>query len=223
MSNLKLMYFLELLKETTFSNLLYYLSLYMHYKINCCFHIGPHKFLTSQLMGFFSIFNSNYLATFIFSCFKNYDVSLDMVFVTSLIISIIYILSCSGLLSDILPSHAALRGAFCRKGIVVNNKSKIASPCMKKAIQDIGKIYGCHHCGQYVKKYICDHIPPSCLNNNGLQNLYPQCQDCSNFQGGLLSIKPDISKKGLIFYSWKPKLCLIWLPYFMLFELVINS
>src|SRR5262249_7902071 len=60
------------------------------------------------------------------------------------------------------------------------------------AINAEGEINGCHTCGTsdpgtLSGNWIGDHQPPTALNPTGNpQVYYPQCQGCSNVQGGLV-------------------------------------
>jgi len=61
----------------------------------------------------------------------------------------------------------------------------------RASIQPLGDSYGCHSCGAQQPGgsgvWVGDHQPPTSMANGAPQRLYPQCQACSNRQGGLLS------------------------------------
>lgn len=50
------------------------------------------------------------------------------------------------------------------------------------------KRYGCHHCGRKPlagETFVADHMPVTALNRRmALQQLYPQCPQCSSKPGG---------------------------------------
>eukprot|EP00581_Thalassiosira_minuscula_P009886 CAMPEP_0183708344 /NCGR_PEP_ID=MMETSP0737-20130205/4689_1 /TAXON_ID=385413 /ORGANISM="Thalassiosira miniscula, Strain CCMP1093" /LENGTH=436 /DNA_ID=CAMNT_0025936209 /DNA_START=82 /DNA_END=1392 /DNA_ORIENTATION=+ len=107
------------------------------------------------------------------------------------------------------PSSYTARGSFARIGIPAPPNFNYATKVERQRLERIGKWWGCHTCGSRMyfsniaknkPKFHGDHIPPVSvakqLNNRwyrrklGIkvsQKFYPQCRDCSNKQGGMLS------------------------------------
>ncbi len=115
------------------------------------------------------------------------------------------------------PSSYTARGSFATKGIPIISSSgssiipssfNYATKSQKEILHKLGSRYGCHTCGSRLlfpttkKKIIFhgDHIPPVSvakqinhrwynrkLGRRVAQKFYPQCTNCSNKQGGLLS------------------------------------
>jgi RHS repeat-associated protein len=62
----------------------------------------------------------------------------------------------------------------------------------RRAIQPLGNQYGCHTCGAKTPRpggggtWRADHQPPTKIAGGKPQRLYPQCEVCSNRQGGFL-------------------------------------
>lgn len=110
---------------------------------------------------------------------------------------------------SISPSSYTARGSFGPPGIPAPANFNYATRLQREKIERIGRRWGCHTCGsrmifsnlrKNVPKFHGDHIPPVSvakqLNDRwyrrtfGLkvsQKFYPQCRDCSNKQGGMLS------------------------------------
>ena len=116
--------------------------------------------------------------------------------------------------SSISPSSYTARGSFARVGIPAPPNFDYATPSQRARIERLGRAFGCHTCGSRMivpdgpvgrsaasaPRFHADHIPPVSvarqLNDRwyrrwlGLrvtQRFYPQCRNCSNRQGGLLS------------------------------------
>jgi len=113
------------------------------------------------------------------------------------------------------PSSYTARGSFATKGIPTS--FNYATKSQREVLHKLGSRYGCHTCGsrlffhRKLPKFITstnkkkmmfhgDHIPPVSvakqINNKWYnrhlgrivtQKFYPQCTNCSNKQGGLLS------------------------------------
>lgn len=65
-----------------------------------------------------------------------------------------------------LPSSVTEIGAFARNPSIhsIATKNSQASASEKKIVQELGKKYGCHHCGQrsfFGTNFIADHMPPN--------------------------------------------------------------
>jgi len=100
-----------------------------------------------------------------------------------------------------LPSSILTTGVYANfaRG-AVEATGPVATASQRFTIQRLGKLYGCHHCGNKqlfsVDKFIADHMPPTkfvnemnkkwwrkMLNINVVQKLLPQCQKCFSKQG----------------------------------------
>ena len=110
---------------------------------------------------------------------------------------------------SLTPSSYTARGSFARIGIPAPPNFNYATRSQRVRIERIGKWWGCHTCGsrmifsnlgKTIPKFHGDHIPPVSvakqINSRWYrkpfgwkvsQKFYPQCRDCSNKQGGLLS------------------------------------
>jgi hypothetical protein len=118
--------------------------------------------------------------------------------------------------SSISPSSYTARGSFARVGIPAPPNFDYATPSQRARIERLGRVFGCHTCGSRmigsaaVPRFHADHIPPVSvarqLNDRwyrrwlGLrvkQRFYPQCQNCSNRQGGLLSKAVNAGHRNL--------------------------
>ncbi|KAL7473691.1 hypothetical protein ACHAXS_014165 [Conticribra weissflogii] len=112
--------------------------------------------------------------------------------------------------TSISPSSYTARGSFARIGIPAPPNFNYATSSQRRTLERIGKWWGCHTCGsrmlfsniadKHVPKFHGDHIPPVSVakqmnerwfrRKSGWkvsQKFYPQCRNCSNKQGGLLS------------------------------------
>ena len=108
----------------------------------------------------------------------------------------------------ISPSSVTNLGSFARTVFSLPATEKYANPTQRKAIERLGRTFGCHTCGSREiisrgkngVKFIADHMPPQSVVKqlNGRwyrkvfgiktkQRFYPQCVSCSNTQGGILS------------------------------------
>lgn len=94
--------------------------------------------------------------------------------------------------------HPTLRPGPCAEE-ALDTASYAVSSSQRRSTQPLGRTHGCHTCcSQRAQRarFRADHQPPSTLIRLGLrkgpQQLYPQCRNCSNEQGGVLS---DITKK----------------------------
>ena len=216
--------------------LLFQFLLWISYYFSCILRLNCSSKI-SEIFGGTVIILSNCITSSFFLSALNLSntsilnddlaVHLDILLCTSLCIVVVFLIS-GGKLSQLTPSHTAYPGSFARSYVFLNNKGASPSPSMKQKIQNIGKKYGCHHCGSFVKHYISDHMPPTVLYKScqEMQLLYPQCKDCSSFQGGVLSKRrkfPLFSKHGIIFYPWKAKRWLIWFPYYLAIDITFNA
>lgn len=102
-----------------------------------------------------------------------------------------------------LPSSVITLGAYTPFSIAqstsVESDSPIASSSQRRQIQRLGKVYGCHHCGNrqlFGNTFIADHMPPTAIARqmnqvwwrrwfkiHVKQRLWPQCQSCFKQQG----------------------------------------
>ena len=109
---------------------------------------------------------------------------------------------------SISPSNLTNLGSFARTTFSIPATDKYATQAQRKAIERLGRTFGCHTCGsrriisrsKNGVKFIADHMPPQSavkqMNERwyrqvfGMkvkQRFYPQCVSCSNLQGGILS------------------------------------
>ncbi|KAL7502831.1 hypothetical protein ACHAWX_000537 [Stephanocyclus meneghinianus] len=114
--------------------------------------------------------------------------------------------------ASLSPSSYTARGSFARIGIPAPSNFNYATSSQRSQLERIGRAWGCHTCGSRMlfsnlakrdwnkPRFHGDHIPPVSvakqLNERWYrkklgwkvsQKFYPQCRDCSNKQGGLLS------------------------------------
>ncbi|KAL3790821.1 hypothetical protein HJC23_004722 [Cyclotella cryptica] len=114
--------------------------------------------------------------------------------------------------TSLSPSSYTARGSFARIGIPAPSNFNYATSSQRSQLERIGRTWGCHTCGSRMffsnlskrdwnkPRFHGDHIPPVSvakqLNERWYrkkfgwkvsQKFYPQCRDCSNKQGGLLS------------------------------------
>ena len=217
------------------------LNIKVYYLCLCKLGISCRFYFLSSLLDLFAIICSNIITTALFLYLSAHIVNSThlekialnngMVLCTSLIIVIIYSVS-GGALVALSPSHIAYPGAFSRSCVLVNNKGALPSPSMRRKVQDLGALYGCHHCGAFPPQYICDHMPPTVMytasRSSSPQFLYPQCSSCSQFQGGTLSschVFGAFSKRGLLCYRYRPafKRWLFWVPYFIVLDYLFDA
>ena len=107
---------------------------------------------------------------------------------------------------SLLVSDYCLPGAFAnRAGAVPANGTNYAEQREKGAINMVGKLFGCHTCGdKNAGAYIGDHMPPNkyakqenskwyrMIFNGKLdvrQYFYPQCLPCSQVQSKAVNLK----------------------------------
>ena len=115
------------------------------------------------------------------------------------------------------PSSYTARGSFARIGIPAPPNFNYATKAQRAKLERIGKWWGCHTCGSRMifsnmskNKFNGDHIPPVSvakqINSRWYrkpfgwkvsQKFYPQCRNCSNKQGGLLSSAVNAGHKNL--------------------------
>ena len=214
----------------------FHMTLRMFYSFSSMIGLSCIQGVISTIFGLFMIISSNYVASVSFQFIAQYykagllsttSTSWDMLLCTNIIILLVFLLS-GGRPAQLLPSHVACPGAFAREYVVVDNRGMTPSPSMKQRVQKIGIRRGCHHCGKFTDSYISDHIPPTVLHNDKQfhQHLYPQCKECSLFQGGILSKSfkvSNFSHKGVISYPWKMKKWLFWMPYYLLIEYFFDA
>jgi len=119
----------------------------------------------------------------------------------------------------ISPSSVTNLGSFARTVFSLPATEKYANPTQRKAIERLGRTFGCHTCGSREiisrgkngVKFIADHMPPQSVVKqlNGRwyrkvfgiktkQRFYPQCVSCSNTQGGILSEATRSLRKNMI-------------------------
>lgn len=117
----------------------------------------------------------------------------------------------------ISPSSVTNLGSFARTVFSLPATEKYANPAQRKAIERLGRTFGCHTCGSREiisrgkngVKFIADHMPPQSvvkqLNKRWYRNIfgiktkqrfYPQCVSCSNTQGGILSDATRLLRKN---------------------------
>lgn len=121
--------------------------------------------------------------------------------------------------SSLAPSSYTARGSFARIGIPAPPNFNYATRSQRDKLEQIGKWWGCHTCGSRMifsnlrsnkPKFHGDHIPPVSVAKQmnskwyrqklGVkvpQRFYPQCRDCSNKQGGLLSKAVNLGHRNL--------------------------
>ena len=94
-----------------------------------------------------------------------------------------------GRFKSVLPSSFYRQGAFAHSFIPAKGQ-QYATTKEKLILNSIGRKHGCHTCGNRRSKYyVGDHIPPNSLQKQGEQQVfYPQCNNCSSSQGGLLAV-----------------------------------
>jgi hypothetical protein len=101
----------------------------------------------------------------------------------------------------IAPSSYTHVGSFARSSIPATDK--YATQAQRSALMRLGRVCGCHTCGARImfgRGVIADHQPPKAvarqLNRNSWRKVlgmeakfrfYPQCVDCSQIQGSILS------------------------------------
>lgn len=107
--------------------------------------------------------------------------------------SVLIFRSLGGRFSRVLPSSLLSPGAFSRDWVPATYGMQHANTKQREAIQIIGRHHGCHSCGRKrgVANFIADHQPPSktlVADSEMLsQRFFPQCENCSSQQGGLLA------------------------------------
>lgn len=123
--------------------------------------------------------------------------------------------------TSLSPSSYTARGSFARAGIPAPNNYGYATPSQRAALDRLGRTWGCHTCGSRMlfsnsagknngPRFHGDHIPPVSVaklwNERWYrkatgwtvnQKFYPQCRDCSNRQGGLLSRAVSAGRRNL--------------------------
>lgn len=108
----------------------------------------------------------------------------------------------------ISPSSYTNLGSFARASHSLPARMGYATPSQRKIIEAVGRKWGCHTCGSRMilsrakdgVRFHADHMPPRSVAyrlNSKLwrrmlrikvkQRFYPQCMDCSNVQGSILS------------------------------------
>jgi hypothetical protein len=124
--------------------------------------------------------------------------------------------------SSLSPSSYTARGSFARVGLPAPPNFNYATSSQRAQLERIGRAWGCHTCGSrmlfsnvakkdwHKPRFHGDHIPPVSvakqinerwyrrkLGWKVSQKFYPQCRDCSNKQGGLLSKAINAGRKNL--------------------------
>lgn len=103
----------------------------------------------------------------------------------------------------VAPSSYTHLGSFARFSLPATER--YATSSQRAALERLGRWVGCHTCGSHMlfrkaPRFHGDHMPPKAvaqqMNNNWFRRLtgckvkfrfYPQCVDCSNIQGSILS------------------------------------
>lgn len=123
-----------------------------------------------------------------------------------------------GRLRSVSPSHIWHPGAFARQSVPAAGAA-YATPSQKSKVVEIGKRFGCHHCGtrRGVGSWVADHMPPNARVARWRQSqaFYPQCSSCSSSQGGSVS-----SGTPIRICHTSLRLYHLWLPLFFLGELL---
>lgn len=118
----------------------------------------------------------------------------------------------------ISPSSFTTVGSFARWSIPCGEK--YATSSQRAMVEKMGRKWGCHTCGSRMlakrfgkHRFVGDHMPPKSvavqMNTSWLRRLgllpkvqfrfYPQCANCSNTQGSILSkASNDIASKSLL-------------------------
>lgn len=121
--------------------------------------------------------------------------------------------------SSLSPSSYTARGSFARVGIPASPNFNYATRLQREKLERIGRWFGCHTCGSRMifsdlkkntPRFHGDHIPPVSVAKqlNGRwyrqalgwkvpQKFYPQCRNCSNKQGGMLSKAVNAGHRNL--------------------------
>ena len=121
----------------------------------------------------------------------------------SSISSVVVFRAFGGRFGSVLPSHLLRPGAFAREWLPANRGMQYANERERELIQSVGKRHGCHSCGRRrVSSFVSDHQPPTKLiaeSETGMlsQRLYPQCNSCSQQQGGVLRGNGKYSSKAI--------------------------
>ena len=122
-------------------------------------------------------------------------------------------LACGGRFWALSPSSLSTLGAFARTARAsLPATLKYATSTERATIQQLGRRFGCHTCGARLLssngRFNADHMPPlsevkransalwrRLLSRPMRQRFYPQCTDCSNLQGALLSERSSLINK----------------------------
>ena len=134
--------------------------------------------------------------------------------------SVVIFRALGGRFGSVLPSHLLRPGAFAREWIPASRGMQYANEHEREIIQLLGKQHGCHSCGRRrVSNFVCDHQPPTKLiteSEAGMlsQRFYPQCNRCSQQQGGVLNGNGRLSPKAICThpFSLRPYHTFIPLP-----------
>jgi hypothetical protein len=125
----------------------------------------------------------------------------------------------------VFPSSVITIGAYAKRkyfplwarGSVVSTSPTATAP-QRYQVNKIGRVHGCHHCGDRQlfgwKTFIADHMPPTKMANEmnqvfwrrwfGFrvsQSLYPQCQSCFQLQGNAVRMN-----RHELIYQMSPRL-----------------
>ena len=117
--------------------------------------------------------------------------------------SVVVFRALGGRFGSVLPSHLLCPGAFAREWLPTSRGMQYANEKEREMIQSLGKRHGCHSCGRRrVSSFVSDHQPPTKLvteSETGMlsQRLYPQCNSCSQQQGGVLRGNGKYSPKAI--------------------------
>lgn len=122
----------------------------------------------------------------------------------------------------IAPSSFTNLGSFSRWSIPCGER--YATTSQRALIEKMGRRWGCHTCGSRMlfsrfgkNKFVGDHMPPKSvadqMNKSFLRRMnilpevsfrfYPQCVNCSNTQGSILSRASHDMSKSTLLPSWR--------------------
>lgn len=134
---------------------------------------------------------------------------------------------------SVSPSSFTHLGSFARKRKSLPATDAYASKLERKVINEMGKKFGCHVCGDRMikkeglksgTKFVADHIPPRSvarqMNSRGYRRLtgrkvkqrfFPQCVHCSLKQSNILSaasrkVQKNMARKNLKLWTKIPNL-----------------
>lgn len=96
-----------------------------------------------------------------------------------------------------MPTDLCRVGAFAVESLSASES--YAHATQRRLLQQIGRRYGCHHCGARQGalfsrniEFIGDHQPPLKYVGARLQRFYPHCPKCSGLQGASVRSNKDV-------------------------------